>query len=316
MILTQLDILQPKRTLQTLSKQLEANQKQLGKYLNKTRKNTLATVRSQYMIDDAVADARRAISLNEDIVLACLFVIAVLSFSTVSILANTLYTFMLSAAFLSELSGVSMLALSFVALSVLSISILWLCAWMQNLITVSLMEAITRKRYRSLRMTIRKSLRLAPTTVAAWLVIMIVTFVPAIAVLILSMSVVYLGRVEIQTALPYLVGAAGLCIAWILHSIASYSLLPQVMLFNKGANLGQALTSSRLLVKRKGRFFIICTYLLLALSLTILYYVSVAIESSTGVNQSLTFLTLMIMPLTVTNALMTMLYRKRKLARR
>lgn len=316
MILTQLDILQPKRSFQTLSKQLETSQKQFAKYLAKTRRNALATVRSQYMIDDAVIDTRRAVKLNEDIFLASLLIIAVLSFSTVSILANTLYTFMLTATFLSELSGASMIVMSIAALGVLSVSILWTLALMQNLVTISLMEAVTRKRNRSLRLTIRKSLQLAPTTVIAWLTILFVTFAPVMALLLVSLIIVFFGQVEVQTALPYLAGAGVVSASWIIYSLANFSLLTQVMLFGKTRGLTQALKASRQLVKRKGRYFSASTYVLLAAMITVLFYGAIGIESATGIDRSLPFLTALILPLTISNALQTMLYRKRKLARR
>lgn len=268
------------------------------------------------MIDDAITDSRRAIALNEDIFLASLFIIAVMSFSTVSIFANTLYTFMLTATFLSELSGISMLFLATIALGVLSISILWLCAWMQNLITISLMEAVNRKRNRSLRLTIRNSLRLAPLTAYAWLAVLLVAVIPAVTLLVLSLLIIYFGEFELQTVLPYLAGAAVISVSWIIYALANYSLLPQMVLFGKKAPLADMLKQSRKLVKSRGKYFIVSTYLLVAICLAGIYYLSVGIENALGINRSLPFLTLMVLPITLGNALLTMLYRKRKLSRR
>src|SRR6266568_1357020 len=103
MSIQQLEALWPKRPALNWEKFLLQKRRLLKRAVTRKCRQVIAVLRSQYYLTDAFADSRRAIALNEDIALASLFILGVMSFSTISIFANTIYTFVLAASILSTL---------------------------------------------------------------------------------------------------------------------------------------------------------------------------------------------------------------------
>lgn len=315
MTVSQLDILQPKRTLQNINKALALYKRSAYRSAVMTRNSLRTKLRSQYMLSNAFSDTRRAVSLNEDIILACMIIIVILNFSATSVLANTLYVFMLSATVASELSGVNLMIIATLTLSVLAISLLWVSSFMQNLLTISFMEGLTRKRKRSLRLTIRRSLANASQMTSAWLFLMTITLAPAGAIFLTSIVTIYLARLDIADALPFLVAGGIGAFAWVVWMLANYTLFPYVILFGQYSDVKDALSQSKRLVQRRGRLFILSGYVLFSLTIALTYLIAAAAQKVTGIDASLPFLLLSAVPVSLGNIVLTILYRKRRLAR-
>lgn len=315
MTVSQLDILRPRRTLQTIAKAMATYKRSAYRNIRTIKKSVITKLHNQYMLSNALTDTRRTFLLNEDIILASIIIIIILNFSATSLIANTLYVFMLSATVTAELLGVNLMLLATIALSVLGISLLWLSSFMQNLLTVSFMEGLTRKQNRSLRLTIRRSLARASQTASAWLGLILMAFVPGAAFLLTAVIITFLAQIELTNSVPYILAAGTGAFVWIAWILANYSLFPYVVMFGKYADLRDALAQSKQLVKRRGRLFILSGYLVFGIALALTYFTATIIQRLTGIDASLPFLLLSAVPISFGNVFLTILYRKRKLAR-
>lgn len=315
MTVSQLDILQPKRTWQNIAKAVTLSKRSVSRNLTTTKRSLLAKLRSQYMLTNAFTDTRRTFLLNEDIILASIIIIVILNFSATSVIANTLYVFMLSATVASELSGVNLMLLAAITLSVLAISLIWVSSFMQNLLATSFMEALTRKQNKSLRLTIRRSLARASQTACSWLMLAALTFVPAGLIMLSPIVAAYLTAVDMTVAMPYFIAAGTGALVWVIWTLANFTLFPYVVMFGRYEDLKDALSQSRQLVKRKGRLFILSGYILFTAAMGLIYLLATAIQTLTSIDANLIFLLLSAAPISLGNVVLTILYRKRKLAR-
>lgn len=316
MSIQQLEALWPNRPTLKVDELLLKKRRMLIRSLKRNKRRTLAMLRRQYYITNALAETNRAGRRNEDIVLASLIIIAVVSFSATSILANVVYLFVMAGSVLSTISGLNLALLLIVACSVVGILFGWAAAWVQNLLTISLMEGATRKQKRSLRLTISKGLRFASSTATAWCMVLMGAFGPAFVALIGILAIIYFAHASWSTSLPYLFGMTAICFGWIIWVFANYTLLPYVRLFEKTLSWRAAIMRSRELVQYKGRLFILSGYVAFGGSLALAYGISIIVQRLTTISSTLFFLLLSTTAVSAANAVLTMFYRKRKLARK
>jgi len=238
------------------------------------------------------------------------------SFGVISILANTFYTFALAASIISTLSGFNLAVLTVSAFGVIGLLSAWLGGFLQNSLSIALMEGYTRKRNRSLRLTLRKSLRAASRTSSAWLVLLSAALLPAAACLLVGTVIAVTFRSEFTAGAPYFAAIGTLSAAWILWVFANYSLLPYVTLFEGLTSWRESASRSRRLVLHKGRLFIACGLLAMLTILAGLYSLAGLAQNLASINSTALFLMLSVITVSTANAMLTMLYRKRKLARK
>lgn len=316
MSIQQLEALWPKRPALNIEKLLAQKRRSYKRAAMRKRRQVAAFLRNQYYLTNAFADSRRAIALNEDIALASLFIIAVMSFSTISIFSNMLYTFVLAASILSTLSGVNLALLLFAACGVMGVISAWLSVLFQNSLSIALMEGVTRKQKRSLLLTLRKSLHHASRTASAWLGLLLAASIPAGLSMLTAAGLVLALHISMSASLPYLIAVAVLAVGWIVWVLANFTLLPYVVLFEKFGSWRDAAVRSRQLVRGKGRLWVISGYLAFACSLAVLYGVALLIQIPTHFNPTIAFLLMSTVAVSTANAVLTMFYRKRKLARK
>src|SRR5436305_253682 len=97
------------------------------KKLWRSRKRSLRhAVKRQYYLTNALADGRSAFSKNEDIALTSLLVIGFLSFASLSVFANTAYTFTMAASVISAVSHLNLALLVLLALGVVGVLYAWI----------------------------------------------------------------------------------------------------------------------------------------------------------------------------------------------
>lgn len=316
MSLQPLDALWTEQPLQTLRKKLLRQQLLLKRSVKRSTRRTVASLRRQYYLTDAFGDSRRAFAQNEDIALAALIIISFLSFSAVSTFANAVYILILAGSVISDVTGINLAVLVIIALGISGVAIAWISAFLQNLLSVALMEGATRKRNRSLRQSLRKALRYASRTAAAWIALLGAAFIPAAVILPVTFLILHFAHIKIAAGLPYLLGAGFLGLAWAVWVLANFSLLPYTHLFDTPKSWRDAATRSQRLVQNKGRLFVLGGHLVFLAALAALYCVALGIQKLTHFNSSIMFLMLNTITMTVANAILTMFYRKRKLARK
>ncbi len=316
MILQQLETLWPKRPTIQVGKMIVRQRRQLKRVTIRTQRRVLSWLKIQYYLASALSDGRVAFMQNEDIALASIIITAVVSFGAISILSNALYMFVLAGSVLSTLSGANLALLIIIACAVIGVLCLWVSSLLQNSLSIALIEGSTRKRNRSLRLTLRRSLRHASSSAMAWAALFVAAFGPVAAGLLTILILTHIAHISLAATLPYIAGAAIIGTAWSLWVLANYTLIPYVKLFEQPTSWQATFARSKNLVRRKGKLFILCGYLAFTVCLGSLYGFAVGVEKLTHFNSTLTFLLASMTAVSLANAVLTMLYRKRKLARK
>lgn len=281
----------------------------------KARGKTLAAIRRQYFLTHAYADYKTARALNEDIFVASVMVMGVISYALATMVSNMFLAFLETATQIADLTGFSMAVLLLVVGTILVVLCGWIAAFVFNMMSFSLMDGMNRRQNRSIRLTARRGLRYASRVTGAWISVLTLIFGPLglaglLAVLGLHFGIVSLG--ELAGLFPYVVTAA---IAWVVCSLLQFSLLPYVALFEPAITLRQAFARNNQLMKRRGRLFVLAGYGVLTGAIGLAYGLAAVLQRFIRIDNLLTFTVGVLSILVVANGIMVMLYRKRKLAR-
>lgn len=320
MLLTQLQTLNIPRTgpraLKRTIKTGRAKSLRLAKAkLRKIKSATRQAVRRQYYFSNAYADTRQAISRNEDIFITALIVMAVMSFAAVRVLFEFLFMFLNTAFALSQLTTLNVMVWITAACLVVGVMYAWVAAFSFNMLSLSIMEGATGKKLRSVRQTARKSLSRASRVTAVWFCLAALLTLPVLAAIagVLTYLHFYPMSPAGLLALAPKIAVAG--VAWICLVLMNFSLAPQVALFEPNLTLGQVFSRSRLLVRRRGRIFLLLGHCLLAAALLVTYKLSGMIEHVLMLNKWVAFSLFLLAAAALGNGIKTTLYRKRCLAR-
>jgi hypothetical protein len=284
--------------------------------LKKARRHAMAFLRKQYYITHAMGDLRLAISRNEDIVISSLIISTVLSFAFAATSAQFVLSFMRTAYAFSNMTGTSIALLTLFVVGMLTAVGGWLMAFIMNMFSIAVMEGATRKRNRSVRATVRRSLKYASRITNAWLLVLTAIGLPLIGAGIIGVTYMRLFVHPIKFSSSLVYQAVALAVTWTLIILATYGLVPTIALFEPEITLTQAFGRSRRLVKRKGRIFLMAGSLLLAGAIVLAYLVSTGIKSALHLESGPIFFTSIFMILCVANGVCVILYRKRRLAKK
>lgn len=272
--------------------------------------------RSQYYVSSATSDLKKATVHNEDIVITSSIISIILMFCYIKMAGEMLFLFLLTAYEFAEATNFNMIVLFIVVISVFAVIAGWLAAFIMNTLAISIMEGATRKQYKSIRSTLRKSLKYTSRVTCAWLAYLAVIGLPQVAIAIMTFIFITIGPnpLEALTSVMPLIAVASITSAVLL--IMNYGLVPYVALFENSIPLSRTFQRSRQLVKTKGRIFILGIYGILTTALITAYFVSKIIENLIYIPNVFTFFVLASAIAFYSHCLTVMLYRKRKLARR
>lgn len=311
----------PKLRTRSLQRRFAAAQHKTKRYLKtkvrRAKSQTVATYRRQYFLTAAGRDIRVAAAKNEDIFITSLIIAAVIGYCFAVTVTDLLLLFFQTALDGTTKYGLGMIPLSIAALGTLGILALWVFTFMLNTISVALMEGATGKQYRSVRMTLRKGLRQTGRVATVWLMIMLrLAAVTAIVSIAFISYIAATGVNDLEEAIRYIPYAGGAAVLIMLHVLLRYSLAPYVALFEPATSSNGALKRSRQLLHRRGKLFLLATYVSALLAAAALYGSAVMIEQLLGINK-LVFCALGGLSIAIIlNCTLVMLYRKRKLARK
>lgn len=281
----------------------------------KARSKIRIYLRKQYMVTHAIHDFKLGVQRNEDIFIASLISMLVIGFSAANTMANIALAFMNTAYAAADISGVNMLLMLLTAGSVLSVLLAWIAAFCMGLLAQPVMDGITKRTNRSFRKTARLSLQRAPRIATSWLLLAAMVFAPLAVAVLPAFIFLRSGNVslnEVITLVPFAVTAAGL---WVLYALMQYSLAPYVALFEADVPMKQLLRRSRSLLKRRGKFFMALLYALTAATIYGVYLAATAIQHLTSLNQMYLMVPCTLAVLVLVNGILTVLYRKRRVAR-
>lgn len=316
MILQQPETLWPKRPTLQVGKVLVRQRRQLKRTTIRTQRKVRSWLKSQYYLTAALRDGHVAFTQNEDIALASIIITAVISFGTISILSNALYMFVLAGSVLATLSGANLALLIIIACGVIGVLCLWVSSLLQDSLSIALIEGSTRKRNRSLRLTFRRSLRHASSSAMAWTALFAAAFGPIAVGVLTILILTHMAQISLAASLPYILVMGSVGVIWSLWVLANYTLAPYVKLFEQPTSWQATFARSKSLVRRKGKLFILSGYMAFAVCLWGLYSLAIGVEKLTHFNSTLTILLAGMAVVSLANAVLTMLYRKRKLARK
>ncbi|CAN5634779.1 hypothetical protein BH23PAT1_BH23PAT1_2980 [soil metagenome] len=284
--------------------------------LRKAKSKVRAIVRRQYFVTCAYSDLQVAVRRNEDIFLGTLMITLGVSFSFAVTAVEALLLFFRTAFELSGSIGLDVGLLTIVALAILAVLGVWVSAFLTNLQSIAFIQGATGNNYRSLRSTIRKSLRYSSRISAVWFMLCSLIFTPLVIGVALGYLYLSINPLSMSQIFNLLQAAIVLAIIWVIIVIMNFGLTPYAALYEPGLNLRQAFVRSARLVQRRGRIFILFVYCLIGLALFAAYEVSELANTTLGTNSWLIFSALALAILALGNGIMAMLYRKRKLARK
>lgn len=301
-----------KRTVKTGQAKI---QKLAKAKLKKAKSTTRQAIRRQYYFTSAYGDMRQAISRNEDIFITALIVVTVMSFAAARALFEFLFMFLNTAFALSQLTAISIMIWIAAACLVVGVLYAWVAAFSFNMLSLSIMEGATGKKLRSVRQTARKSLRRASRVTGVWSCLVILLTAPIL--LLMTSVLIYhhfypLSQDGLLNLIPKI---AVTSVTWICLVLMHFSLAPQVALFEPDLTLRQVFNRSRLLVRRRGRIFLLLGHCLLAAALLAAYKTSELIEHILMLDKWVAFSLFLLAAVVFGNGLKTTLYRKRSLAR-
>jgi hypothetical protein len=321
MLLTQLQTLNIPRTgSRALKRTVKTGQAKIQKLakakLKKAKSTTRQAVRRQYYFSSAYGDMRQAISRNEDIFITSLIVVTVMSFAAARALFEFLFMFLNTAFALSQLTAVSIMLWIAAACLVVGVLYAWVAAFSFNMLSLSIMEGATGKKLRSVRQTARKSLRRASRVTGVWFCLAALLIVPILLIMAGVLTYLHFYPISQDGLLNLIPKIAVTGVTWICLVLMHFSLAPQVALFEPDLSISQVFNRSRLLVRRRGRIFLLLGHCLLAVVLLAAYKLSEAIEYVLMLDKWVAFSLFLLAAAVMVNGLKTSLYRKRALARR
>jgi hypothetical protein len=204
--------------------------------------------------------------------------------------------------------------LSLMAVGVLATACIWLIAFILNGLSLAQMDGANGKRHTSLRATLRRSLALTSRVSTAWLMLGLIS---SIMISIIGAPIAiyyYLHFLHTTPSLNFYV----LSTVWSLlglFGLASFSLMPQVALFEPSLPLIKTPLRSYQLVKRRGRLFVLALQAALAMSIAASLGATNLLRGIIDSGSTILFSILVTVLLISSQLMLTALYRKRKLAR-
>jgi hypothetical protein len=301
-----------RRQLRTFNKQ---SHKHIRLFIRSARGKTALIYRRQYFLSHAYKDLKSSAKLNEDIFLSSLMISVVLGFCAAKLAAETTYIFLRTAYEVSELTGTNALFFGSIALGVLTVLTAWVIAFLFNTVSIASMEGLTRKTYRSIRRTLRQGLAHASRVTGAWFLIASLIIIPLGLSSAGAAAYLYFNPVSLYELLetsPYAIIAA---MSWMFTILMNYSLAPQVALFEPEVSITRTLGRSRQLVKKRGRIFVLFLHIAIAAFLLASLGLAVLVENLVGVPKVLPLSLAVFTACLSLNSMLTVLYRKRRLAR-
>ncbi len=257
--------------------------KAMRRYRRRAQRVFMQWHRQQYYFWMAHRDMRRAVTQNEDIFLASILIFTVVLFALSSTVSQLILLLGLSLFAVTDQLGLSFIPLFMLFGGVGLLLVLWVLSWMTNMVSLALMDGANRKRLTSLRITLRRSLRLATRVSSAWLLYLAVVFSPVgIAAIAGAIYVLTTGGTNELAAMQATLVAGTAAATWLLYSLTSYGLVPMIALFETDKPLTSSLQRSRRLVTERGRPFIFALYAICAGGIVVARQMSYLLEGRFG----------------------------------
>lgn len=286
-------------------------QKKARARVRKVRSLSLAWYRRQYFFTSAYRDTKGYIARNEDIFIAMAIIATVLIYGFATTASNLIYLFFQSAFLVADLSHISLALLSIMMIGVPALLSAWLLAFISNTFSFTLMDSATRKQYRSIRFTLRRSLRLTSRFTIAWIELLLAATAPVGLIAMTVMLWVHFASSTpslLLKVVPLLIGMGG---AWVLLCMAHFGLLPYVALFEERKSLNEQLKRSLQLVQKRGRIFLTFFYVISGTILASLSFSSYFM----GTNGAVVAVIFGLVGILFANMILVAFYQKRRLAR-
>lgn len=291
-------------------------QKLYRKKINYTRRQISTWYRTQYFISHAYRDMKQNIARNEDIFVAVLLASGVIGFSLAVMAANLLFQALLAVYVVADALGLSMVIVFGIAGIAYLLLMVWMIAWMQNMVSIAIWQGSNSNQRRSARNTIRQGLKYSTKTAGAWAYIMYRTALPLSLAAIIGLIILQLFGYQNIEAIIGVAAVSLVALVFSMRKLVQLTLTPAVMLFEGSETYKQAAQRSRQLIARRGSLFLTVGYiLLLAAILGITGLCWLVLSHLLGANWQVFAAIFSIALATVANGMLVAFYRKRRLAR-
>lgn len=292
------------------------SRKRIYAYRTRIKKQALAWHKRQYYVTHALQDLKTAVHKNEDRVITSVITAIILMFAATVTITPLLIMFFSNTLEFANFTGLDVGMLVLILCSALLTLLGWYMALIMNMVSVSVMDGTIAQKHVSVRRTFSCSLRMAKRVAGAWLMLAGLLGIAVTCTLVAFYSYVVLAGKPVEMSINQLVHLASAAGVLMLAVLMHYSLAPHVALFEPNIKLIDTLKRSRQLVTRRGKYFLLASYLGLATSIGIIYFGAIWLEAVTDIPSLPFIFTLVFAALLLFNSLTVMLYRKRRLARK
>lgn len=243
------------------------------------RQSTIRWWHRQYQFNDAARDVRIAYRRNEDIMLGLLILGYFLIYVAVSNGADILYYFSQAVLMTTVVFGWAIAPLLLLVLAGVFMGLLWMLMVVMSAVQGSVMESLVRKRYRSLRIALKRSVKGSGRMVVAWLLLAALVCVPLGLATMLVMSAMMFGFITPDQFAQY--GQYGVIVAllWPIYCAMHYALIPTIAHFQPRSSWKSVIAQSHELVRRKGRVFLLLLHMAILTGFCAVYGIAWAVNA-------------------------------------
>ena len=292
-------------------------QRMAKRNVRKARSSYIKWHRSQYFLSTGYRDSKAAISRNEDIFIAAAIISLVLAFSYATAAANIFFLFFLTAYTLAEASGINMMLIGAAAGSFLAVTLGWVAALAINALSIATLQGANRKAIKSIRKTMRASLRLTSLTTLVWAFMAFRIAIPLVLALVGIFISALFGAHEHENwklGIPVYIGIAGVFAA--VYNLIKYTLAPHVAIFEpEHYSMNQIFARSAQLTAEKGKWFLAAGYAFAIAVSGLIVGLAYVLDNLIGIDKTFTISFGIIALALFANSVLVMFYRKRRLSR-
>lgn len=265
----------PHKKWDQFERRLQKTELRLNKQMHRQlARRTIATSRwwrRQYRLSHSFRDVRRAFGYNEDILLAVCVISVFATYVGVTSGANVVY--FVSQAIVATTTILGLALLPAMGIGVVACGSVLLCAAAiaSCALQKATMDGLTKKYYRSFRLTVQESLGCFGRVILAWTVGLAIVITPLALFGLLGIVAQYYGRIGGEQLLACSEYGAVAGVVWLVYCSMHYACIPLVAAFQPKASVGSWIQQSHELPRRKGRIFLLSLHLMLALSAGVVY---------------------------------------------
>ncbi|HET9174604.1 MAG TPA: hypothetical protein VFN56_05010 [Candidatus Saccharimonadales bacterium] len=302
-----------KRSVRMVTRRYSRTRRAMVRTMRRKQRQFQSWRSRQYFVSGALHDLHAAIQRNEDVFVGCAIASVLLVYAFAAAASQLLFFSFQSLNALSDMTGLGMGGLTLVGLGATATIAAWFLVLITNALDLAVLDGAFRRTSSSIRRTMRHALSLTTRVSMAWFLTL--ASIGAGMLLVNLPFLLYLLSHRHQT-LPLGIATLAVLVCLIaLYAFSSILLAPLIALYEPKLSLHTTFVRSIRLVQARGRGFVSGLFLLLIAAIGGSWEASVWLQHALHYNGDIVFYLLGMLELVSANLLLTMLYRKRRIAR-